>query len=144
MAKKKNKIDKEYITLKINNCDILISNAISDAMKEVYISYKKFWTDKLPDYKSPEELIIIDAERLQKEEGILAIEERKREIVEKRKATIERKKIEADEKKSELSRKRAELAALEKSMGINDIPDEVSLDEELFESDDPEFKEETE
>lgn len=74
MAKKKKLTKKEYIDIKIANCDQLIKTASSPEQKEAYEKYRQDWIDKLTNAQKPE---VIAAKKAEKER--LAIE--KAEIV---------------------------------------------------------------
>ena len=45
---------KEYINLKISNCQRLVDEAISEDQKKAYQGYLDFWTEKLPKKEQPE------------------------------------------------------------------------------------------
>ena len=48
-------MDKEYIKIKIENCNYLIKNANSAAQKTVYQGYLKFWQKQIPKEPKPKE-----------------------------------------------------------------------------------------
>ena len=63
MAKKKKLTKKEYIDIKIANCDKLIANANSPEQKEVYENYRKSWIDKLTIAQRPDVIARKKAEK---------------------------------------------------------------------------------
>ncbi len=56
MVKKKKLTKKEYIDIKIANCDQLIQTAISIAQSNIYEGYRKFWIDQLTEKKTIKEV----------------------------------------------------------------------------------------
>ena len=64
-------MDKEYIKIKIENCNYLIKNSNSPAQKTVYQGYLKFWQKQIPKEPKPKdeiESVIDDLTVLQKAE----------------------------------------------------------------------------
>lgn len=106
-------MSKEYVKLKVKNCQRLVDNATSEAQKEIYQIYLDQWTKKLPAKERPEAIAKREDAKVKKEAEAAAkafelkkqAEERAKEEAEKLKAA----KIKAEK----IAAKKAELVALE-------------------------------
>ena len=129
---------KEYIGIKIHNCQELVDNAISEDQAKVYQGYLDFWTEKLPKKEQPD-VIAKKAERAEEKAEFEA--ELKREKDRRAKNRAEAQAMEAKEaadKKALIEVKKAELAALQAEeveeiveVTIDDIVDEAILAEDF-------------
>ena len=120
MAKKKRKISKrEYITIKIANCDQLIGMATSEEQRKIYTSYREHWIGQLSKKDNPD---IKAAKELEKER--LAAE------------AFEKARIEAEEKevevKAEADREAKQAAILKQIEDLKKLIPEV--EEEISET----------
>ena len=108
---------KEYIKLKISNCQGLVDNAISEDEAKVYQDYLAFWEEKLPKKERPEEIARKEEIKREKEEAV-EYAKREAEIRAEKVANIKAMEAkEAAEKKALIDAKKAELAELQ---GFND------------------------
>ena len=124
---------KEYIGIKIHNCQELVDNAISEEQAKVYLGYLEFWTNKLPKKEQPE-VIAKKAEDKQKKLEVEAAKKAELDVIafEKAEAIQEEVRIKA-EKADLIAVKKAELAALQaeevETMGSVWKEVEITIDE---------------